>query len=240
MPRLIDPLSKPRTEVASAPEVPAMIPPIPPAPPAEVVAPAPKKPRATASSSMWEGNREARLGPALFWWTLLIIGAVGVGYAGYMFSTGGIEALLGEGSKTLTPQASPTAQPSASVAVTSPTPSATPTATPTPVPTATPTPAPTPTPATTPARSSYTIRVLNGTTTAGKASTYQSTLTKAGFKVSSIGNAKRQNYAPTQIYYLTGSKAATEDVQKTLGKGTLEESTLANPDTVLVVLGRDL
>ncbi len=75
----------------------------------------------------------------------------------------------------------------------------------TPVPKASSTPAPTTKPVDT---SAYTVSVLNGSGIVGKAAEVKSSLETAGFKVSSVGNADRNDYTNTQI-------AAKKSVDKT-------------------------
>lgn len=133
---------------------------------------------------------------------------------------------------------SPTPSPTASV---SPSTDASPTPTATPEASASPTATPTATPSTgTVDKSKVTLRVLNGTTQAGAAAATKTTLEKAGFTVKSIGNAKSQTYTKTYVYYQSGKKAEADAVFAALAdsKAVLEESTLANPDMVLVVFGK--
>lgn len=125
-----------------------------------------------------------------------------------------------------------------------PTPAATPTFEPTPTPVETATPTPTPTSTPTPktiSKSEITLRVLNGTTKRGAASTARSILTKNGFTVREIGNANHQTYNSTVIYYQPGHQAEAELVQKNLSEysTSLQESSLANPDMILVVIGNN-
>jgi len=166
--------------------------------------------------------------PTWIWWILLIIGSAGLAFLGYNIANGRINDWLST-TATATPAASPT--PTA-------TPSAT--ATPTATPAATTTPTATPTPSSSVDKKSVTLRVLNGTTKAGAASTGKTILEQAGFTVRTIGNAQHQNYTSTVIYYQTGKQAEAQAVQSALSKykSTLQESSgLASPDMVLVVLG---
>ncbi len=163
--------------------------------------------------------------PSWIWWLLLIIASVGLGLVAYRLLNGRVDSWL-----SLTSSSTPTASASA-----------TPTASGTPAATATPTPAlTTPTPAASIDKSAVTLRVLNGTTKAGIATTIKTTLQDAGFTVRTVGNAKTQNYQSTLIYYQTGKLAEAQAVQSALSQysPTLEESTtLASPDMILVIYG---
>jgi hypothetical protein len=165
--------------------------------------------------------------PTWIWWVFLIIGAAGLGFLGYSLASGQFIGAVA----IATPRPVPTTNASAAVSATlSPTASSTPSPSTTPTPSASSTSAPS---------SGFTIRVLNGTTSAGAAATAQTTLTKAGFTVSKIGNAANQNYAKTTIYYQTGHQSEAQKVADALGRGTLlESSSLAKPDMILVVVGK--
>jgi hypothetical protein len=163
--------------------------------------------------------------PQWIWWILLLIASAVVGLVGYRMVTNKVSSWI---------QATPTPSATASGLV-SPSPSLTPAPTPTP---SSSTSTPSPTPATT-TKSNITLRVLNGTTTAGAASVAKSTLEKNGFTVRTVGNALHQNYLSTIIYYKTGNLAEAQLVQQGLTgySATLQESTeLASPDQVLVVV----
>jgi hypothetical protein len=84
------------------------------------------------------------------------------------------------------------------------------------------------------------MRVLNGTKESGAAGTARTTLTKAGFTVRTIGNAKNQDYTDTYVYYQSGRKAEADQVAAALSsyKPVLQESSLASPDMVLIVIGK--
>lgn len=162
--------------------------------------------------------------PAWLWWILLVLGAIGLGFLAYDLTRNRIDAWLDN------PAPSPTASVEAS-----------PEASPTPTPEASP--SPTATPTATPGgvdKSTVTLRVLNGTTQTGAAGVARDTLQAAGFTVRTIGNANNQNYATTTIYYQAGRAAEAEAVKESLGNANaiVEESTLANPDMVLVVIGQ--
>lgn len=94
-------------------------------------------------------------------------------------------------------------------------------------------------------KKSIKLRVLNGNGITGDAAKAKKQLEDAGFTVSKVGNAKRQDYTITQVYYLAGKKSQAELVEKALkdaGRSTqLEEASadLVGADTeVLVVTGK--
>lgn len=162
--------------------------------------------------------------PSWLWWVLLLVVSAVLGVVGYALTQRNLKDWLSTNTAT-------------------PTPSATAAATPTPSPTDTPSPTPSATPTPTPAAvdpASVTLRVLNGTTVTGAASKAKTTLEAAGFKVRTTGNAKTQDYQTTMVYYQTGRQAEAEAVQKALTgyMVTLQESSLAAPDMVLVVIGK--
>lgn len=89
------------------------------------------------------------------------------------------------------------------------------------------------------------IRVLNGNGITGDAAKAKKQLEDAGFLVSSTGNASRQNYSTTQVYYIAGKKSEAELVNEALkaaGRNSaLEEASkdLVGADNqVLVVTGK--
>jgi hypothetical protein len=243
------PTVPPVTEPTSETPAPVATPTIP--PPVEVVAPAtgaqesipqpkattvpPTPPTDSYDALFPEPSVVISSPPTWIWWVFLIIGAAGLGFLGYSLASGQFSGAVA----IATPRPVPTT-----------TASTTPSATQSPATTSTPSTSATPTPSAsstaTPAASStstpvngFTIRILNGTTSAGAAATAQSTLTKAGFTVSKIGNAANQSYAKTTIYYQTGHQSEAQKVADALGKGTLlESSSLAKPDIVLVVVGK--
>jgi hypothetical protein len=65
-------------------------------------------------------------------------------------------------------------------------------------------------------------------------------LEQAGFTVSTIGNANNQTYQTTVVYYQTGYLAQAQMVEAALSKYSvsLQESSIASPDQVLVVMGQ--
>lgn len=165
--------------------------------------------------------------PSWIWWLLLIIASAVLGVVGYSLAQGKLNNWFG------TTKATPTA-------------SAVAKATATPSTTATPTSSATSTPTTTPTtnavvKSAVTMRVLNGTKVTGAAATAKTTLEKAGFTVRTTGNAANQNYTSSYVYYQSGRQAEAEAVKAALSDYsiTLEESTLASPDMVLVVIGKE-
>lgn len=158
--------------------------------------------------------------PTWVWWVLLVVGAAGLGFLAFDLTRSRIDDWLAV-KNTPSPTATATA---------------TPTPTETPVATATPTPAPTSN--STLDKSKITIRVLNGTATVGAAATAKSKLEKAGFTVRLTGNAARTN-AATTIYYQAEHQVDAQLIKDALGTGVLQESSpLANPDNVLVVIGK--
>lgn len=225
------PKEEPREEVKEeAKETPAT----PAATPAEGSTPNSDAAPAPASTPPTEGDGFAELfpeptvtlgaPPSWLWWIVLLIVSLVLGVVGYALAQKRLSDWL-----SLEPTASPTA-----------TATVTPSATPTPSASASTEPAPTPT--ATPAtidKAAVTLRVLNGTTTTGAAGKAKATLEAAGFSVRTVGNAKNQNYSSTYIYYQTGRRAEAEAVQAALPdySSVLEESTLAEPDMVLVVIG---
>ncbi|MCJ1714505.1 LytR C-terminal domain-containing protein [Curtobacterium sp. VKM Ac-2922] len=87
---------------------------------------------------------------------------------------------------------------------------------------------------------STTLVVLNGTSTAGLAAKGTSTLTTAGWKVTSSGNAGTTGTASTIVYYQQESqKALAEGIAKSLGTTAVEQSAAFPNADVSVVLGAD-
>jgi cytoskeletal protein RodZ len=88
--------------------------------------------------------------------------------------------------------------------------------------------------------SADTLVVLNGTTTSGLAAKGTSTLTSAGWKVTSSGNAGTTGATATIVYYQKDSDAAlARGIAKSLGVGTVEQSAAFPNASVSVVLGAD-
>lgn len=85
-----------------------------------------------------------------------------------------------------------------------------------------------------------TVRVLNGSTTVGKANDAKTQLEQQHYHVLSIGSAQF-SYVQTTIYYLPGNKASAKVVAAILGHNdaTLTEDSIASPADVLVVIGND-
>lgn len=111
----------------------------------------------------------------------------------------------------------------------------------TPIATVEPTPTPTPTNTSKAIeKSAISISILNGSGTAGAANTLRAQLVKSGFTVRhiAVASAKRNT---TMVYYQTGQKAAAELVASFISNHVLEfeeNSTLANPDNVLIIVGK--
>jgi LytR cell envelope-related transcriptional attenuator len=112
--------------------------------------------------------------------------------------------------------------------------------TPTIIPTMQPTVAPT---AATVDLSAYTISVLNGSTIAGKASDVKASLTAAGYKVGTIGNADNSNFTKTEVAAKTTvDKAYLSKLEAELGKTFDVDSTVgalpaSSTSDVTVTLG---
>ena len=164
--------------------------------------------------------------PSWIWWLVLLVLSVILAGVGYGILRHKINGWI-------------------SVATPSPTAIVTATASATPVVTATAAPSPTtsPQPSGSPsavAPSKVTLRVLNGTTTSGAAATAKGVLEKAGFTVRTTGNASSQTYNTTIVYYQAGRSAEADAVKSALTgySVTTQQSTLANPDMVLVVIGK--
>jgi hypothetical protein len=186
--------------------------------------------------------------PSWIMWGVLLVASVLVGVVGFQLINDRLDSWLAvsdQPSPSAAVSASPNASPDAQA-----TPTATPADSPAPSPTTSPSPAasPSPSPATSPSaepspvavdKAAITLRVLNGTTISGEAAKVESELKAAGFTVRTIGNAKNQTYTNSFIYYQAGKRAQAETVQQALKNRTfmLEESTLAAPDQVLVVIG---
>lgn len=89
----------------------------------------------------------------------------------------------------------------------------------------------------------YAISVLNGSGVAGKAAEVKTSLTTAGFKVSTTGNADKNDYTKTQITAKkTVDHAFVNKLQDELKKTfVVEVSTSASSDQadVTVILGKD-
>lgn len=159
-------------------------------------------------------------------WLLCTIILVGGSYAAYVILSPKLDNYLSLNTSTPRPSESATTAVLAAIPTASPTP--------------TPTPTPSATPASTPAVPvTVTLRVLNGTTKSGAAATGASALEKAGFTVRTTGNATSRSYGKTTIYYQAGRQKEAEAVQRALSGYTtvLEQSALASPDMVLVVIG---
>ena len=242
---------KPGKETKETPEAPKVVEEIKKAPESEAVAltpeavttPVEKEPEVKEENDSYESlfpepTVSISKPPALILWALLLVGSIIVAILGYKTVNGRLDTWLSASpnttstpSPTSTPTATETPSPSPTIEATA-TPSISPTATPITTPQATATP-------TTVSAKNVTLRILNGSTKNGAASTAKTTVEKAGFTVRTIGNAAKQTYATTMVYYQKNRKAEAELVQKSLTgySVTIEESSLASPDMVLIVIG---
>jgi len=84
-----------------------------------------------------------------------------------------------------------------------------------------------------------TIAVLNGTTTSGLASRASSTLTEAGWRVATQGNAPDRATSTIVYYSSAASESAALGVARSLGVATTQQSGAFPDATVTVVLGSD-
>jgi LCP family protein required for cell wall assembly len=100
-----------------------------------------------------------------------------------------------------------------------------------------PKPSATPAPKVSPA--DVTVQVYNGTGTAGLASTAAAALQKAGFTVSSTGNADSANYTRTEIRYAPGDKARATALEAQIDGAKLVERPGLSAGTVQLMLGSD-
>ncbi len=82
------------------------------------------------------------------------------------------------------------------------------------------------------------IKILNGAGVPSLAAETRDKLTKAGFKITSIGNAKNK-YTSTYVYYKNGAKDIAEEIGKLLANRNpkVQESTVAQENDVIVVMG---
>jgi hypothetical protein len=67
--------------------------------------------------------------------------------------------------------------------------------------------------------STVTVAVLNGTTTAGLASSLSSTLTSKGYHRGTVANAPTQQHARTIVAYTPGHRSAAAAVARSIGLG---------------------
>ena len=167
--------------------------------------------------------------PRWFWWLILVIGSIGLGIAAYTLLNSKLENFL------------PTSTASPLVTTVTATPASTSktTASPSPIVTASTTATPVASSTSQLDKSKITIQVLNGTTVAGAASKAKTKLESAGYVVKQTGNAKNQDYQTTFIYYQTGHSTEATAIQSALpGYAiTVQESSLADPNMILVVIG---
>lgn len=163
--------------------------------------------------------------PGWIWWAVLIIASLITAFIGFQLINGKINTWLSVNDSSASPTASATASPSATATA-----DTTNTTTPSPAVTAAPTAS---------SKSSITLRVLNGTTVTGAAAKAKNVLTAAGYTVRTVGNASNRSYQNTTIYYQAGNSANAALIKQSLTGYTsvLQESELAAPDMVLVVVG---
>lgn len=174
--------------------------------------------------------------PSWIWWAILMVGAMIIGMIGFGLVSGRLNQWLSVTETNNSTQTTPSTSSPTGILTPEPSISTSPSANVTNSPAVSESPSPA---ASSSTSKSFSLRVLNGTTTSGLAASAKATLTKAGFTVRTTGNAANQNYAQTTIYYQTGHLADAQAVQASLTQyqALLEESTLANPDNVLVVIG---
>ena len=83
------------------------------------------------------------------------------------------------------------------------------------------------------------MRILNGSGSPGQAAVLETTLEDNGFTVRSIATARTRR-SNTIIYYTAGKQAEAEYVASFITNHVLvfeENSGLANPDTLLIIVG---
>lgn len=103
------------------------------------------------------------------------------------------------------------------------------------------------------ADAAVTIQVLNGTTTAGLATTVAANLEVDGFTISNVGNALTNDYATTTIYQLNSSASSdtanelTDSVGGTLATArqtetllSLDDGTLDSSADFIIIVGNDV
>lgn len=117
-----------------------------------------------------------------------------------------------------------------------------PTPTPTPTAAALTTPEPTSSPSAQVNLEKYQIKVLNGSGTSGEAGKVQDLLTKAGFVVSSTGNATSYDYTDTVIQVKSDVDTAFVDklsttLSKTYSVGKNQTLSSSSKDEVIVIVG---
>ncbi len=74
----------------------------------------------------------------------------------------------------------------------------------------------------------------------GAAASAKTLLEKNGYDVRATGNAVHQDYEQTTVYYQSGRQKEAQAVADALSskyRPVIQQSTLANPDMVLVVIG---
>lgn len=84
-----------------------------------------------------------------------------------------------------------------------------------------------------------TIRLENGTTTDGLASTVRTRLRKLGFVVKSTGNARRRNVSRTVIFFQPGDEPKAKLIAEEFPGADVREATSPQSTDIVVVLGAD-
>jgi LCP family protein required for cell wall assembly len=90
-----------------------------------------------------------------------------------------------------------------------------------------------------PSPSDVTMRIYNGTTTAGLAASARDRLRKLGYDVKSTANASRRDYQVTEIQFNPGNDAKAALVAAEFPGATVKEATRALTVDVQVTLGAD-
>jgi hypothetical protein len=84
------------------------------------------------------------------------------------------------------------------------------------------------------------VVVLNGTTTTGLAAKASATLTSAGWKVTSTGDAGTTGTTATIVYYQQAAQASVaQGIAKSLGVTAVQQSAAFPNADISVVLGAD-
>lgn len=214
MPRKVDSLSKPRPKSVLSDKPPSG-----------------NKKEDTYASMFPEPSVVIEGPPKWIWWLVFMVFGLLLTYLGIQSLNGRLDKWLTLGNSRT--QIAPSSPELSSIISPSSPPLSTPISTPESSPSSTPTATPSP---------DWTlikIRILNGTFQNGAAAKARFVLEQAGFKVRTIGNAQSQTYQTTIVYYLDGKQSEAELVKTALSNYmvTLEQSTLASPDDVLIVIG---
>lgn len=85
---------------------------------------------------------------------------------------------------------------------------------------------------------SLSVKVLNGSGTAGVANSVAGVLKAAGYNVTGVGNARRFNYENSTIFYKSGRKYEAEAARNAISKpgATLEEENAVTDGVDLVIV----